>query len=87
MARSLSFLAIFALISTALCSTCTSPQVTSKSFTTQDATIVASIGFIAEFNVKCSSGSVTNLYAELNGNVVPVSSVGNSNYQVSISPT
>ncbi|KAL1492713.1 hypothetical protein ABEB36_010929 [Hypothenemus hampei] len=63
---------------------CTDPQVTSKSFTTQDATIVAHIGFISEFTVKCSSGDVSSLYAELGDNsIVPVAIIEKNHYQVS----
>lgn len=82
MARSLFVLAIFGLFSTVYCASCTNPQVTSNSFTTQDATIVANIGYIAEFSVKCTSGTLSNLYAELNGNIIPVSSIGNDKFQV-----
>ncbi|XP_066155423.1 translocon-associated protein subunit delta [Euwallacea fornicatus] len=63
---------------------CINPQVTSKSFTTQDATIVAHIGFISEFQVTCSSGAVSSLYAELQDHsIVPVAVVGDNIFQVS----
>lgn len=63
---------------------CSNPEVTSKSFTTQDATIVSHIGFISEFSVKCSSGQVSSLYAQLeDGSVIPVAVVGPQAYQVS----
>ncbi|KAG5893631.1 hypothetical protein JTB14_015070 [Gonioctena quinquepunctata] len=66
-----------------LCLSCSNPEVTSTSFTTLDATIVSSIAYISDFTVKCSSGSISNLYAELDGNVSPVSIVGPNQYQVS----
>jgi len=66
-----------------LCKTCTSPEVTSITFTTQDATIVSNIAFISEFSIKCETGSLSNLYADVEGNVVPVSAVGEDKFQVS----
>ncbi|XP_017781085.1 PREDICTED: translocon-associated protein subunit delta [Nicrophorus vespilloides] len=65
------------------CSACKSPEVTSTQFTTQDGTIVANIAYITEFSIKCASGVVGNLYASFEGNVVPVSVVGENQYQVS----
>ncbi|XP_076262199.1 translocon-associated protein delta [Rhynchophorus ferrugineus] len=63
---------------------CSNPEVTSKYFTTQDATIVSHIGFISEFSVKCSSGQVSSLYAQLeDGSIIPVAIVGPQTYQVS----
>ncbi|KAF2890643.1 hypothetical protein ILUMI_15530 [Ignelater luminosus] len=79
----LHFLVLFAFVSSGLCSSCTNPQVTSKSFTTQDATIVTNIAYISEFNLKCSSGSVSHLYADVDGIIVPVSEIAPNNYQVS----
>lgn len=76
--------AIFVVFLAGFSSACSSPQVTSKSFTTQDATIVAHIGFISEFQVKCASGEVSSLYAELeDGSIIPVAIVGSNTYQVS----
>ncbi|KAJ8923490.1 hypothetical protein NQ315_010068 [Exocentrus adspersus] len=83
MYKSVFTVTIFAVFSVVHCSSCLNIDVTSKSFTTQDATIVSNIGYISEFTVGCSSGDVTSLYAELEGNLVPVSVVGSSKYQVS----
>lgn len=77
--HSLCFLAALTLAS---CSTCENPQVTSKTFTTLDATVVANIAYVSEFDVTCSSGSLTNLYAEIQGAIVPVSVIGTNKYQV-----
>lgn len=79
------FLAFFAFVSSGLCSSCTNPQVTSKSFTTQDATIVTNIAYISEFSLECSSGTVSHLYADVDGIIVPVSEIAPNTYQVSIS--
>ncbi|XP_022910346.1 translocon-associated protein subunit delta [Onthophagus taurus] len=76
-------IACFALFASSYAETCSQPKVTSNSFTTQDATIVSNIAYIAEFEVECTSGGLTNLYAEVDGNVVPVSSTGQNKYQVS----
>lgn len=75
--------AILAVLFVGYSDSCSNPEVTSKSFTTQDATIVTKIAYISEFNVNCGSGKVTSLYANINGNVVPVSVVAPNTYQVS----
>ncbi|KAJ8945610.1 hypothetical protein NQ314_009137 [Rhamnusium bicolor] len=69
MAQLLFLAMIFAVLSVGLCSSCSGFEVTSKSFTTQDATIVSNIAFISEFTVKCGSGELESLYVELDGNV------------------
>ena len=53
-------------------------------FTTQDATIVTKIAYVADFTVSCASGaSDLNLYAETaNGLVSVARSVDGSKYQV-----
>lgn len=61
---------------------CENPQVTSKTFTTLDATVVANIAYVSEFEVVCKSGSVTNLYADTEGIIVPVSVIGTNKFQV-----
>ncbi|XP_060515745.1 translocon-associated protein subunit delta [Cylas formicarius] len=78
-------LASFFFVSfTGFCGACTNPQVTSKSFTTQDATIVSHIAYVSDFSVKCSSGEAGSLYAELeDGSITPVAIVGPQSYQVS----
>lgn len=83
MNEALFFATIFTVFSTVICSSCSKPEVTSKSFTTQDATIVSNIAYISEFTVKCGSDDIGSIYAELDGNVVPVSIVGPNRYQVS----
>jgi len=85
MTRQVVLSSLFVVFLASFSTACTNLQVTSKSFTTQDATIVAHIGFISEFQVKCSSGQVSSLYAELgDGSIIPVAIVGpNNNYQVS----
>ncbi|XP_030748516.1 translocon-associated protein subunit delta [Sitophilus oryzae] len=65
-------------------SACSNPQVTSKSFTTKDATIVSHIGFISEITVKCTTGVLSSLYAELeDGSIIPVAVVAPETFQVS----
>ncbi|ENN76764.1 hypothetical protein HUJ04_012339 [Dendroctonus ponderosae] len=84
MLKQLVFACLFLVFLPALSLACVKPEVTSKSFTTQDATIVAHIGFISEFQVKCSSGEVSSLYAELEDKtIVPVAIVAPNIYQVS----
>lgn len=61
---------------------CSNPDVTSKYYTTKDATVVTNIAYVNEFSVKCKTGSLTNLYADINGNILPVSSIGADKYQV-----
>ncbi|XP_044257334.1 translocon-associated protein subunit delta-like [Tribolium madens] len=82
MFRSFLIASIFAF-SAVFGDSCTKPEITSTSFTTQDATIVTNIAYIADFTLKCSNGQVPPLYAEVNGNIVPVSVVGPNQYQIS----
>lgn len=84
MARLLNLAVIFVMISMGYCSSCTNPEITSETFTTQDATIVTSIAYVSEFQVKCKTGTATNLYADIEGSIVPVSVVGQGLYQVSL---
>lgn len=77
-----SVLYVFAIFSVAFCGGCENPQVNSKSFTTLDATIVANIAYISEFEMQCSSGAPATLYADIEGSIVPVSVVGNNKFQV-----
>ncbi|CAH0562170.1 unnamed protein product [Brassicogethes aeneus] len=83
MAKLLFFATVVCAVSGILCQSCKNPQVTSKSFTTQDVTIVTNVAYIGEFDVKCASGAVNALYAEIEGNLVPVSVVEGNKYQVS----
>lgn len=71
-----------AMLSLGNCSTCEKPQITSKSFTTLDATVVANIAYVTEFEVICKAGSLTSLYADIDGIIVPVSVIGTNKFQV-----
>lgn len=63
------FLAIIALVN---CETCTKPEVSATSYTTQDATVLTSLAFIAEFTLKCGNGvKGVPLHAEVNGKTLP----------------
>ena len=63
---------------------CSDPKIISNSFTTQDATIVTSIAYVAEFSVQCDTGKLTNLYADVDGVVSPIASTSSDSFQVSI---
>lgn len=82
MAKLLALATVISIFSTGLCSSCSNLEVASKSYTTVDATIVSNIAYIAEFSVKCGSGQPGFLYAEVNGNLVPVSTLEPNKYQV-----
>ncbi|XP_018330409.1 translocon-associated protein subunit delta [Agrilus planipennis] len=71
------------LIAAVNCDSCVRPEVSLKPFTTEDATVVTNIAYIAEFDLKCESGSVNNLYADIEGRIGPISKVGPTSYQVS----
>lgn len=77
------FIALFAVISCGLCESCIEPKITSRTFTTQDATVVTNIAYITEFDVECGAGTISSLYADVDGNVQPVSLIGLNSYQVS----
>ncbi|EEZ98538.1 Translocon-associated protein subunit delta-like Protein [Tribolium castaneum] len=64
-------------------SSCENPEIKSTSYTTQDATILTHIAYISEFNVKCGSGSLTNLYSLLGDTIQPVGMTGPNKYQIS----
>lgn len=72
----------FASVTFVNCSSCENPQITSKTFTTQDATVVLNIAYVTEFEVQCKSGTLSNLYADIDGAVVPISVIGPNTYQV-----
>ncbi|KAB0801539.1 hypothetical protein PPYR_05893 [Photinus pyralis] len=71
------------LFCTGYCDSCKNAEISSKSFTTQDATIVTNIAYISEFSVKCGSGSLSHAYADVEGTVVPVFETAPSTFQVS----
>lgn len=64
---------------------CTKPEVSASAYTTQDATVLTSIAFVAELTLNCGN-LVTGLplYAEINGKTLPAARIGDGNkYQVS----
>jgi len=64
---------------------CQNPEVSVSTYTTTDATVVASIAFVAEFTVKCQNNVKNlNLYADVNDKLVIVTkSKEGDKYQVS----
>lgn len=54
-----------------------------NTFTTQDATIVSQIAYIAEFKLNCPGLETAPLFAEFDGQLSPVSRVGENQFQVS----
>jgi len=64
---------------------CTKPEVSASAYTTQDATVLTNIAFVAELTLNCGN-LVTGLplYAEINGKTLPAARIGDGNkYQVS----
>lgn len=64
---------------------CTKPKVSASAYTTQDATVLTNIAFVAELSLNCEN-HVTGLplYAEINGRTLPAARIGDDNkYQVS----
>ncbi|KAK9880584.1 hypothetical protein WA026_011824 [Henosepilachna vigintioctopunctata] len=75
------FLASFLIIPS---KACTNPVISSNSFVTEDSTHLTNIAYIVVFDVKCGSEQfVQNLYAEINGNIAPVSVVDKNSFQIS----
>ncbi|XP_044763536.1 translocon-associated protein subunit delta-like [Coccinella septempunctata] len=66
-------------------SPCKDVEVSTKSYTTEDATVLSQIAYISEFVVKCnpSSSSPGNLYALFKENIIPVANVAPNKYQLS----
>lgn len=64
---------------------CKNSEVSTTSFTTQDATIVSQIAYISEFTLKCSNagGEKISLFAEIEGRLTPVARIGPNKFQVS----
>lgn len=62
---------------------CVNPQVSSKSYTTQEAFILREIAYVTNFNVKCKSGESSNLYALVGNTVTPVAQVTAGIYEIS----
>ncbi|XP_067012758.1 translocon-associated protein subunit delta [Anabrus simplex] len=80
--RIVAFLAVLCLTTA---DTCSKPEVSASAYTTQDATVLTNIAFIAEFHLKCANGvEGVPLYAEINGKTIPAARIGEGNhYQVS----
>nr|CAI5838872.1 unnamed protein product [Callosobruchus analis] len=70
-------------LSRSIAGQCENPQIVSTSYTTQDATILKHVAYIANFHVECKKGDAGNLYALLDDSVTPIASVGKGKYQVS----
>ncbi|KAJ8980384.1 hypothetical protein NQ317_009378 [Molorchus minor] len=62
---------------------CQNPQIISTSYTTQDATVLKHIAYIANFYVKCNRGEPGNLYFLFGDVILPVAKVGPGKYQIS----
>ncbi|KAL3270958.1 hypothetical protein HHI36_021461 [Cryptolaemus montrouzieri] len=64
---------------------CKDVQVSTKSYTTEDATVLSQIAYISEFRVKCNpiSANPGNLYALFKENIIPVANVAPNKYQIS----
>jgi translocon-associated protein subunit delta len=69
--------------------TCGKPEVSASSYTTQDATVLTNIAYVAEFSLKCSNAiKGLPLYAEVNGRILPAARTSDDNhYQVSVLKT
>ncbi|XP_044746111.1 translocon-associated protein subunit delta-like [Coccinella septempunctata] len=84
MFKFVNFAFFFACLNLAFSETCKNPVITSHSFTTQDSTYLTNIAYIGVFEVKCENdGILKNIYADLNGNIAPVSTVDKNKFQVS----
>ncbi|XP_069686969.1 translocon-associated protein subunit delta [Periplaneta americana] len=80
-----SLVCMLILVSYSSADVCTKPEVSASAYTTQDATVLTNIAFVAEFTLKCGN-HVTGLplYAEINGKTLPAARIGDDNkYQVS----
>lgn len=71
------------LIITVLGEKCLNPDIKSKTYTTDDATILKHIAYINEFEVKCEAGGAGRLYALMGDSILPIASVGPHKYQLS----
>jgi len=78
----LSLSVLFVAFAIASASSCKNPTVTSRSYTTLDASVLTSIAYVTEFELNCD-GKAANipLYAEVNGQLSNV--VRGTKYQVS----
>jgi len=79
-------LAVLAFSAAALAEKCTNPSVQATAYTPTDAQVLTHIPYVAEFVLTCANGAAdVNLYADLEGQLVPVvrAAEGNNKYQVS----
>lgn len=83
MFKFVAFAVLSVFVASAFGAQCTSPKVSATSFTSTDATIVSQIASIVDLSFKCSSGDIAQLFAEVNGHILPVALVGTDRYQVS----
>lgn len=79
--KSLLVCIIGAFFATTFAAECINPEIQTTTFTSQDATIVSQIAFIAEFSLKCAA-STKPLFAEVNGRLSPVVRVSDTEFQV-----
>ena len=64
-------------------SACTEPKVKASSYTPEDSQVLTAIPFIAEFTLACANGDQPSLYADIDGNLVPVTkAIEGEKYQV-----
>ena len=64
-------------------SACTEPKVSASSYTPSDSQVLTAIPFIAEFSLTCANGDQPSLYADIDGNLVPVTkAIEGDKYQV-----
>lgn len=81
----LSYFFVVCLVARSYGDTCVKPEVSASQYTTQDATVLTNIAYVAEFTLKCSNGAKgIPLYAEVAGKTLPAAKIGEDNkYQVS----
>lgn len=68
-------------VATTFAAECVNPEIETTSFTSQDATIVSQIAFIAEFSMKCAV-TTKPLFAEVDGRLSPVVRISDTEFQV-----
>lgn len=76
-------LCTFSTVQIILADQCVDPQVSTNSYTTQDAFILREIAYVTSFNVKCKTGDPANLYALIGNAVSPVAQVASGTYEIS----
>jgi len=83
--KSIFALFISCLVVQSNANTCVKPEVSASQYTTQDATVLTNIAYVAEFSLKCANGAKgIPLYAEVAGKTLPAARIGDDNkYQVS----